>query len=388
MYPQFVAIREETKQIRSAIIITQFPVSGSSRRWLNLPVGREREGWKKMEAALRSFIPRKPLLTQSVVYNNKSNSKLEGDANRDNKPQLSSSAFLEMSCWDNGVGLWSALFHFRWKNDRMWNIRYLNQPANQFLHRAESRAQGELISPLFVPSIGSVPIILSGKPNRYHLCSSDLSGELQAYPTPAGRNPHRSCTSRHRSSHLLSEVIFYHRPLAYFQIHHSVFSEIERIYRFGATPSPSHHFRSERHFAEPALFYSRTSPSEFIISVNKYLEARNHKLSVGMRFKMRFEGEEAPERRFSGTIIGVGDTLSYWEDSEWRSIKVQWDEPSSIPRLERVSPWELEPFVAATLSTSQPLQRKGRVQPTLRSQTSDLSAFGINSERTEIGFIQ
>lgn len=43
--------------------------------------------------------------------------------------------------------------------------------------------------------------------------------------------------------------------------------------------------------------YLRTSRSEFIVSINKYLEARNHKLSVGMRFKMRFEGDEVPERR-------------------------------------------------------------------------------------------
>lgn len=43
--------------------------------------------------------------------------------------------------------------------------------------------------------------------------------------------------------------------------------------------------------------YLRTSRSEFIVSVNKYLEAKNHKLSVGMRFKMRFEGDEIPERR-------------------------------------------------------------------------------------------
>jgi hypothetical protein len=46
------------------------------------------------------------------------------------------------------------------------------------------------------------------------------------------------------------------------------------------------------------LFFFRTSRSEFIVSLNKYLEVRNHKLSVGMRFKMRFEGEEVPERRY------------------------------------------------------------------------------------------
>ncbi|CAA6660184.1 unnamed protein product [Spirodela intermedia] len=85
--------------------------------------------------------------------------------------------------------------------------------------------------------------------------------------------------------------------------------------------------------------FSLTSRSEFIVSLNKYLEAKQHKLPVGMRFKMRFEGEETPERRFSGTIIGVGDSISSrWVDSEWRSIKVQWDEPSAISRPERVSP--------------------------------------------------
>ena len=47
----------------------------------------------------------------------------------------------------------------------------------------------------------------------------------------------------------------------------------------------------------------RTSRSDFIVSVNKYLEAKNHKMSVGMRFKMRFEGDESPERRYSTFYI-------------------------------------------------------------------------------------
>nr|4LDV_A Chain A, Auxin response factor 1 [Arabidopsis thaliana]4LDW_A Chain A, Auxin response factor 1 [Arabidopsis thaliana]4LDW_B Chain B, Auxin response factor 1 [Arabidopsis thaliana]6YCQ_A Chain A, Auxin response factor 1 [Arabidopsis thaliana]6YCQ_B Chain B, Auxin response factor 1 [Arabidopsis thaliana] len=95
-----------------------------------------------------------------------------------------------------------------------------------------------------------------------------------------------------------------------------------------------------------SVFYKpRTSRSEFIVSVNRYLEAKTQKLSVGMRFKMRFEGEEAPEKRFSGTIVGVQENKSsVWHDSEWRSLKVQWDEPSSVFRPERVSPWELEPL--------------------------------------------
>ncbi|KAI8532020.1 hypothetical protein RHMOL_Rhmol11G0180500 [Rhododendron molle] len=126
------------------------------------------------------------------------------------------------------------------------------------------------------------------------------------------------------------------------------------------------------------FYWPRTSRSEFVVSVNRYLEARSHKLSVGMRFKMRFEGEEVPERRFSGTIVGVGESpSSRWPNSEWRSLKVQWDEPSSILRPERVSPWELEPLVAASPPSLQPLQRKRARPPVLPSPTPDLSALGM-----------
>nr|GEU81854.1 auxin response factor 1 [Tanacetum cinerariifolium] len=129
-----------------------------------------------------------------------------------------------------------------------------------------------------------------------------------------------------------------------------------------------------------SVFYKpRTSRSEFIVSLNKYLEARNHKLSVGMRFKMRFEGEEVPERRFSGTIVGVEDSASSkWIDSEWRSLKVQWDEPSSILRPDKVSPWDLEPLVASNPPNPQPPQRSKRARPhVLPSSVPDLSALGM-----------
>ncbi|KAJ8768119.1 hypothetical protein K2173_021059 [Erythroxylum novogranatense] len=127
-----------------------------------------------------------------------------------------------------------------------------------------------------------------------------------------------------------------------------------------------------------SVFYKpRTSRSEFIVSVNRYLEALNPKLSVGMRFKMRFEGEEVPERRFSGTIVGVGDNMSSgWTNSEWRSLKVQWDEPSSILRPERVSPWELEPLIVATPSNPQPVQRSKRARLPVLPPAPDFSALG------------
>ncbi|PUZ76116.1 hypothetical protein GQ55_1G264300 [Panicum hallii var. hallii] len=117
-----------------------------------------------------------------------------------------------------------------------------------------------------------------------------------------------------------------------------------------------------------SVFYKpRTSRSEFVVNVNKYLEAKNHKMSVGMRFKMRFEGDESPERRFTGTIIGLGsmpaNSTSPWADSDWRSLKVQWDEPSAVVRPDRVSPWELEPLDATNTQPPQPPLRNKRARP-------------------------
>ncbi|XP_057966799.1 auxin response factor 9 [Malania oleifera] len=108
------------------------------------------------------------------------------------------------------------------------------------------------------------------------------------------------------------------------------------------------------------VFY-KPRTSQFIVSMRKYLEAIKHGFAVGMRFKMRFEGEDSPERRFSGTIIGVEDISPQWKDSKWRSLKVQWDEPTTIPRPNRVSPWEIEPFVASvppTLAQSEVVKNK------------------------------
>ncbi|XP_075493978.1 auxin response factor 1-like isoform X1 [Primulina tabacum] len=144
----------------------------------------------------------------------------------------------------------------------------------------------------------------------------------------------------------------------------------------GVLATASHAISTRSRFS---VFYKpRTSRSEFIVSLNKYLEARNHKLSVGMRFKMKFEGEEVPERRFSGTIVGVEDnSTSTWPDSEWRSLKVQWDEPSLVLRPDRVSPWDIEPLTAATSPTSQIQQRNKRTRPPVMiSSWQDLNPFG------------
>ncbi|KAL2547609.1 Auxin response factor 9 [Forsythia ovata] len=109
------------------------------------------------------------------------------------------------------------------------------------------------------------------------------------------------------------------------------------------------------------VVYYKPRTSQFIIGLNKYLEALNHGFGVGMRFKMRFEVEDSPEKRFSGTITAVEDISPHWEESKWRSLKVQWDEPASIPRPERVSPWEIEPFVVSVpMNLVQPLAAKNK----------------------------
>ncbi|KAF3448734.1 hypothetical protein FNV43_RR09447 [Rhamnella rubrinervis] len=122
------------------------------------------------------------------------------------------------------------------------------------------------------------------------------------------------------------------------------------------------------------VVYYKPRTSQFIVGLNKYLEAVNNKIAVGMRFKMRFEGDDAPERRFSGTIIGVEDISPHWVDSKWRSLKVQWDESASILRPDRVSPWEIEPFVASVPSSlAQPVFKNKRPRPPTEIQSPDIA---------------
>ncbi|XP_059662192.1 auxin response factor 9 isoform X2 [Cornus florida] len=108
------------------------------------------------------------------------------------------------------------------------------------------------------------------------------------------------------------------------------------------------------------VVYYKPRTSQFIIGLNKYLEAAKNGFAVGMRFNMRFEGEDSPERRFTGTIVGVEEISPQWKESEWRSLKVQWDDHASIARPERVSPWEIEPFVAVPSSLAQPVVVKNK----------------------------
>ncbi|CAA3025760.1 auxin response factor 2-like [Olea europaea subsp. europaea] len=120
----------------------------------------------------------------------------------------------------------------------------------------------------------------------------------------------------------------------------------------------------------------RTSPSEFIVPFDQYMESVKNNYLIGMRFKMRFEGEEAPEQRFTGTIVGIEDSDSRrWPQSKWRCLKVRWDEMSTISRPERVSPWEIEPSLSPPALNPLPVPRPKRPRSNVLPVSSDSSVL-------------
>ncbi|KAK4488932.1 hypothetical protein RD792_004722 [Penstemon davidsonii] len=120
----------------------------------------------------------------------------------------------------------------------------------------------------------------------------------------------------------------------------------------------------------------RTSPAEFIVPYDQYMESIKNNYSIGMRFKMRFEGEESPEQRFTGTIVGIEDAdPKRWSESKWRCLKVRWDETSSIPRPDRASPWKIEPALSPPALNPLPVSRPKRPRASVLPLSSDSSVL-------------
>ncbi|GMH19538.1 hypothetical protein Nepgr_021379 [Nepenthes gracilis] len=87
----------------------------------------------------------------------------------------------------------------------------------------------------------------------------------------------------------------------------------------------------------------RPSSSEFVVPFRWFMKSFNHCFSVGTRFRMRFEAEDAAERRFAGVITGIHDMDPMrWPGSKWRCLLVRWDD-AEANRHSRISPWEIEP---------------------------------------------
>ncbi|KAG8050959.1 hypothetical protein GUJ93_ZPchr0009g2424 [Zizania palustris] len=78
---------------------------------------------------------------------------------------------------------------------------------------------------------------------------------------------------------------------------------------------------SKRLVVGDAFIFLRTSTSEFIIPYDQYMEFVKNNYAIGVRFRMRFEGEEAPEQRFTGTIVGSENLDPLWPELSWRSLK-------------------------------------------------------------------
>ncbi|XP_073105900.1 auxin response factor 1 isoform X2 [Elaeis guineensis] len=120
--------------------------------------------------------------------------------------------------------------------------------------------------------------------------------------------------------------------------------------QLGLLASASHAITTGTMFS--VYYWPRRSP-EFIIPYNQYVESTKNNYSIGMKVRMKFEGEEGQEERFTGTIISIEDAdPATWPGSEWRCFKVHWDDTSTIMRPQRVSPWNVFPFVAAAAPPS------------------------------------
>nr|AKN45699.1 auxin response factor 18 [Brassica napus] len=140
---------------------------------------------------------------------------------------------------------------------------------------------------------------------------------------------------------------------------------------------------SKRLVAGDAFVFLRIS--QFIVGVNKYMEAMKHGFSLGTRFRMKFEGEESPERIFTGTIVGIGDLSSQWPASTWRSLQVQWDEPTTVQRPDKVSPWEIEPFLPSSPAStpsqqSQPKSKRSKPVESSSLSPGQASFLGVQAE--------
>ncbi|KAI3461452.1 hypothetical protein Pfo_018115 [Paulownia fortunei] len=93
----------------------------------------------------------------------------------------------------------------------------------------------------------------------------------------------------------------------------------------------------------PIYYSPRASHADFIVPYQKYVKGTTSQIPVGTRFKMRFDFDDSPERRFSGVVTGVGDMDPYrWPNSKWRCLMVRWDEDIMSTHQERVSPWEID----------------------------------------------
>ncbi|KAK8469696.1 hypothetical protein PHAVU_005G136900 [Phaseolus vulgaris] len=117
------------------------------------------------------------------------------------------------------------------------------------------------------------------------------------------------------------------------------------------------------------VFYSpRASHADFVVPYQKYVKSIKNPVTIGTRFKMRFEMDESPERRCtSGIVTGTSDLDPYkWPKSKWRCLMVRWDEDIEINHQDRVSPWEIDPSASLPPLSIQSSRRLKKLRPGLQ----------------------
>eukprot|EP00250_Pteridium_aquilinum_P011823 c20330_g1_i1 orf=342-2801(+) len=135
-----------------------------------------------------------------------------------------------------------------------------------------------------------------------------------------------------------------------------------------------------------SVYYKpRVSLSAFLVPVEKFAKAMSTTLSVGMRFKMRFETEDACDRSYAGTITGIEDLDgSSFPASKWRSLKVNWDEMINNERPDRVSSWEIELTAASPVANPPPPLRTKRVRPSPSTASTVTELSGLGSSKSSL----
>nr|QHZ07975.1 auxin response factor [Helianthus tuberosus] len=94
--------------------------------------------------------------------------------------------------------------------------------------------------------------------------------------------------------------------------------------------------------------YNPRSGSKFIVPYHRFRKCLTNKFSLGTRFNLRFETEDATERRCRGIITGISDIDPVnWPGSKWRCLTVKWDGVEAT-RQNRLSPWEIEGHTSVT----------------------------------------
>ncbi|KAE8817591.1 Auxin response factor 14 [Hordeum vulgare] len=89
-------------------------------------------------------------------------------------------------------------------------------------------------------------------------------------------------------------------------------------------------------------FDPRSGASEFIVPYWRFSKSLNHTFSIGMRFKVSNESDDANERS-TGLISGISEVDPIrWPASKWRCLMVRWDDSTHCNHQRRVSPWEIE----------------------------------------------